>query len=88
MAGIIRRVNINTFNLPSKVLFESAKCEKIVAMDEHISRPRFPIGKSAGFDLPKAIFRGVKEQTRLNGKWFILFVNPRKFQFIYLVLCH
>ena len=51
MAGIIRRVNINTFNLPSKVFFECAKREKIVTMDKHIARPWFPVGESACFDL-------------------------------------
>ena len=47
MTGIIRRININTFNLPSKVFFECAEREKIVTVDEHIARPRFPIGKRA-----------------------------------------
>ena len=88
MAGIIRRVNINTFNCTYKVFFESAEREKIVAVNEHIARPRFPIGESAGFDLPKTIFRGVKEQTRLNGKRLVFLANPRQFQFIYLILCH
>ncbi len=85
---IVRRVNVNTFYLPSEILFESAEREKIVTMNEHIARPRFPIGESAGFGLPKTIFRDIKEQTRLNGKWFILFAYPRQFQFIYLVLSH
>ena len=86
MSGIIRRININTFYLPSKVLFEGAEREKIVAVNEHIARPRFPIGKSAGFDLSKTIFRGVKEQTWLYGKWFVLLSNPRKFQFVKFIL--
>lgn len=88
MAGIIGRVNINTFNLPSKVLFKGAKCEKIVSVDEHIARPRFSVGESADFDIPKTIFRGIKEQTRLYGKWLVLLANPCKFQFIYLALFH
>ena len=85
---IIRGINIDTLDCTLKVFFECAECEKVVAVDEHIAWPRFPIGEGAGFDLPKTIFRGIKEQTRLNGKWFVLLANPRKFQFIYLVLCH
>ena len=85
---IIRWVNIDTFNCTDKVFFESAECEKVIPMDEHVTWPRFPVGESAGFDLTKTIFRGVKEQTRLYGKRLVFLANPRKFQFIYLILCH
>ncbi len=88
VSSIIWRINVYTFCSSFKVFFKGAKREKIVAMDEHIARPRFPIWESAGFDFPKTIFRGVKKQTRLNGKRLILLANPRQFQFIYLVLCH
>ncbi len=74
---IVRRININTFYLSCKVLFEGAECKKIVAVNEHIARPRFPIGKRAGFDLPKTIFRGVKEKSRFYGKRLVLLANPR-----------
>ena len=87
-ASIIRRIYVYTLHCSDKVFFECAKREKIVAVNEHIARPRFPIGESAGFDLPKTIFRGVKEQTRLNGKRLVFLANPRQFQFIYLILCH
>ena len=55
-ACIVRRININAFYLSGKVLFKSAEREKIVAVNEHIARPRFPIGKRTGFDFPKTIF--------------------------------
>ena len=79
---IIWRVYVDTFDLTGEVLFKSTKSEQIVAVNKHIARPRFPIGKRAGFDLPKTIFRSVKEQTRFYGKRLILFANPRKLQFI------
>ena len=85
---IVWRVNVNTLNLSGKVLFKGAERKKIVAVNEHIARPRFPIGESPGFDLPKTIFRGVKEQTRLYCKRLVIFTNPCEFQFIYLGLCH
>lgn len=85
---VIWRINVYTFNLPCEILFEGAKREQIVAVNEHIARPRFTIGESVGFDLPITIFRGVKEQTRLNGKRLIVFAYPRQFQLIYIVLCH
>ena len=85
---IVGGINVDTFYRTSKVFFKSPKREKIIAVNEHIARPRFPIGENTGFDFPKTIFRGVKEQTRLNSKRLILLANPRKFEFIYLVLCH
>ena len=88
VASIVRRVYVNTFNSTCEVFFKSAEREEIITVNKHIARPRFPIGESAGFDFPKTIFRGVNQQTRLNGKRFILLANPRQFQFIYLVLCH
>ncbi len=59
-ASIIRRIYVYTLHCSDKVFFECAKREKIVAVNKHITRPRFPIGESPGFDLPKTIFRGVK----------------------------
>ena len=85
---VIRRVYIDTFDLILECINECAECEKIVAVNEHIARPRFSIGKRAGFDLPKTVFRGVNEQTWLYGKRLVLLANPRQFQFIYLILCH
>lgn len=87
-SSIVWRIYVDTFDLPGEILLECSERKKIISVDEHIARPRFPIGKCAGFDLPKTIFRGVKEQTWLNSKWLVLLTNPRKFQLIYLVLCH
>lgn len=61
ISSIIWRINVNTFYLPCEVLLKSAEREKIIAVNEHIARPRFPVGETAGFDLPKTIFRCVKE---------------------------
>ena len=61
ISSIIRRVYVDTLNCTSKVFFKGAESEKIVAVNKHIARPRFPVGESAGFDFPKTIFRGVKE---------------------------
>ena len=58
---IVRRININAFYLSGKVLFKGAEREKIVAVNEHISRPWLSIGESACLDFPKTIFRGVKK---------------------------
>lgn len=78
-ASIIRRIYVYTLYSSDKVFFESAKREKIVAVNKHIARPRFPIGKGARFNLPKTIFRGINEQTRLNGKRFVFLANPCEF---------
>ncbi len=88
ITSIIRRVYVYTLNCACKVFFKCAESKKVVAVNKHIAGPQFPIGESASFDLPKTIFRGVKEQTRLYGKRLVLLANPRKFQFIYFVLCH
>ncbi len=82
---IIRRVNVDTFHCAFEVFFKRAKREKVITVDEHISRPRFTVREGAGFDIPKTIFRGVKEQTRLNSKRLILLANPRKLQFIWSI---
>ena len=76
-ASIIRWIYVYTFHCSDKVFLECAKCKKIVAMNEHIARPWFPIGEHASFSLPKTIFWGVNEQTRFNGKRLILLANPR-----------
>ena len=88
ITSVIRRVDIDTFDLILKCINERAEGKQIVTMDQHIARPRFPIRKRAGFNLPKTIFRSVKEQTRFYGKRLVFLANPCKFQFIYLVLCH
>ena len=59
--SIVWWINVNTFDLPGKVLLKSAECEKIVTVDEHIARPRFPVGERAGFDRSKTIFRSINE---------------------------
>lgn len=59
-SGVVRRINVNAFYLSGKVLFKCTKRKEIVAVNEHIARPRFSIGKRVGFDLPKTIFRGFK----------------------------
>ncbi len=58
---IIWRVYVDTFDLTGEVLFKSTKSEKIVAVNKHIARPRFPIGESSGFDFSKTIFRSIKK---------------------------
>ncbi len=78
IASVIRRVDIDTFNLILKCINEGAEREKIVSVNQHIAGPWFPIGERAGFDLPKTIFRSVKEQTRFYGKRLVLLANPRK----------
>ena len=87
-ASIIRRIYVYTLHCSDKVFFECAKREKIVAVNKHITQPRFPIGEHASFNLPKTIFWGVNEQTRFNGKRLVFLANPCKLQFIYLVQCH
>ncbi len=88
ITSIVRRIYIDTFDLIFKCICQSTKCEQIVAVDEHITRPRFFIRESACFDFSEAILGSVNEQTWLNGKLFIILAYPRQFQFIYLVLCH
>lgn len=88
IASVVGRVNVYTFDRASKVFFECAKREKIVAVNEHIARPRFPIGESACLDLSMTMEWVMDKETRFHCKWLIFLTNPRKFEFIYLVLCH
>lgn len=53
---IIWRIYVDTFNLSGEILLECSERKKIISVDEYIARPRFPIGKRAGFDFPKTIF--------------------------------
>ena len=86
--SVVRWIYVDALYCTSEVFFKSAKCEKIVAVNEHIARPWFPIRESASFDLPMTMERVMDKETRFHCKWLIFFAYPRKFEFIYLVLCH
>lgn len=85
ITSVIRRVDIDTFDLILKCINECADCKKIVAVNEHIAWPWFPIRKSACLDLPITMEWVMDKEARLNGKRLVLLANPRKFEFIYRI---
>ena len=79
---IIRRVYKNTFNLACVILFQGTKCEQVVSVDKHITRPRLAIRKRPCFDLAIVESRIFDKYTRFYGRTLVILPYPRQFQFI------
>ena len=84
---IIRRVYKNTFNLACVILFQGTKCEQVVSVDKHITRPRFAVGQRSGFNLAIGESRIFDKYAWFDGRTLVILPYPRQFQFIWF-LCH
>src|SRR3989304_5324611 len=81
IAGIIRRINIDTLNLPCKVLLKRLQGKEVVTLDKHVCPP-------SQSPLTKGGLRGVSPFTVLNQyprlqPRLILLANPCEFKFCY-----